>query len=281
VILDDQWEQRCDTSGMIAEANIDESNSQGAILWGIRGNTTDATGRLVLDQLIVSQPGTVKLKIFTPTPTINDINTKGKGNKNSKNSKKNYVKKDPWENLYTNDIVRVHVASLLMLVRRDRDAPDPAPCLFLFKDAMCVNTEHGKEDWEALHPIVRGKLPLSPSSWAMAMACTDVWSNWHITVHHVPSSFSSTTNNLGFSGGVWFEHRAGIDAIWTGHSFPTLEMTAMERLGLVKEWASKEDIRDGIRSQQQQQKQQQEEEVTVFGLSYEEAKQNYLKEVGR
>merc|ERR1711871_491531 len=71
VILYDQWEQRFDASGMIAEANIDESNSQGAILWGIRSNTTDATGRLVLDQLIVSQPGTVKLKIFTPTPTIN------------------------------------------------------------------------------------------------------------------------------------------------------------------------------------------------------------------
>ena len=100
-------------------------------------------------------------------------------------------KKDPWENPHLKDADRVHVASLLMLVRRDPDAPDPTPCMFLFKDAMCANTVHGEADWESLYPIVRGKLPLSPLSWGMSMACADVWSNWHITIHQIPSSLSS------------------------------------------------------------------------------------------
>merc|ERR1711871_1656246 len=206
-----------------------------------------SSGRLVLDQLVVSQPGTVKLKLFSSTLTTADIHIN-----NNKGKKKNKKSGDPWSNLSMQDSERIHLASLLVLVRRDPDAPDPTPCLFIFKDAMCANTVHGDDDWHNLHPVIRGKLPSTSLHWGLSMACSDIWNEWFIQVHQIPNSVTSSITGRGWAGGVWFEYRAGIDSIWTGHAFPTHDMTAIERLGLMREWGSKQDIRDGIRQEQKQ-----------------------------
>ena len=58
----DQWGEAMVTSGAVITVSINSNNKQGAVLWGIRSNTT-VHGILHLHRLSVSLPGPVELKV--------------------------------------------------------------------------------------------------------------------------------------------------------------------------------------------------------------------------
>lgn len=205
VSLFDQWGQPFDLAGVSIVAALDPKNRQGAVLWGLRTNTTNGAGIAELDRLVVSQSGLVELRLYTSTPTAAAVKLARKRGFPSVGSSS----KQP---------ERILIAAMQVLVRRDKDAVDPAPCMFAFHELETVARNSAEDDAQSLYPIVRGYLPAL--YYPRVLACTDVFKSWHVNV------------SSGASGDFILHYRSGIESIWTGTSFPSLDQSPEERLDL-------------------------------------------------
>jgi len=204
VTLLDQWGLVFDAPELSVVASLDLRNSQGAVLWGLRSNQTDDSGSTVLERVVVSQPGPVKLLLHTSTPTVAAAALQRRSGFVDTLGKK---KEKP-----------VLVAAMKILVRRDADAVDPAPCLFMFREQTCPLYPGAGADTDSLYPVVRGFLPAA--LYGRVLGCADALRKWHVEQW------------VTADGGHVTQYRAGIEAIWTGNSFPSQEQTPEERLEL-------------------------------------------------
>jgi hypothetical protein len=205
VTLLDQWGLVFDAPELSVVASLDVHNSQGAVLWGLRSNQTDDSGSTLLERVVVSQPGPVKLLLHTSTPTVAAaaLQRRNGGHVDALGKKREKP---------------VLVAAMKILVRRDADAVDPAPCLFMFREQTCPLYPGAGADADSLYPIVRGFLPAT--FYGRVLGCTDVLRKWHVDQW------------VTADGRHVAQYRAGIEAIWTGNSFPNLDQTPEERLEL-------------------------------------------------
>jgi hypothetical protein len=214
VIVRDQWGEVFDAAGIPIIASLDPRNQQGAIMWDQRSNETDGSGVSFLHRLVVSQAGTVELRIHSYrylSPTSMQGIGAGAGVGVGVGARE--------ENA---DLKRVTVllAAFQMSVRRDPNKQDSAPCMFAFREVYSDPTTT-EDSWNALSPNTRGKLPTHLV--LRALACLPIFDQWYVSLLPGPN------------GDLFLEYRSGIAAVWTGRDFPAIEQRAEERLGLSRE----------------------------------------------
>lgn len=203
--LFNQWGEKMQGqqgNGVRVIASINANNQQGAVLWGIRSNSS-VNGIVVMSSLVISQPGDVELKISTtrdePMPSASDQNPK---------TSKPMEKK-------TLSISKVTVYD-------NPRMKNSHYCLFVFDEAMCpaVYSKEEVAQWEDTFPKVVGVL--SSDQVMMALSCSDIFSTWAVQLFLLPA----------WSGYMQIQYRYGVDAVWTGHGLPSEEMSFYQRLGL-------------------------------------------------
>ena len=204
VTLLDQWGQVFQAAGLTVVASLDAHNAQGAVLWGVRSNVTDASGTTVLERIVVNQPGPVELRLHTPTPTLQHV--------------EETRKQGGFFNPSGKAPERVLIAVMQLLVRRDTNALDPSPCMFIFRDATCPAFPGDGETADALYPSVRGNL--RAAFYGRVLGCEAALKKWHVDHWFLAD------------GQIVLQHRAGVESIWTGTRFPSQEQTPEERLEL-------------------------------------------------
>lgn len=112
---------------VLLKASINENNPQGAVLWGLRSNSTH-NGVLQFSSLVVSQPGVVEFKISFPPTTMH--------------------KKDKGKVL----------ASFKLVVKPDPRIEKTAPCLYVFHRSQCPSDAR-EDDWISYFPNIRSFSP--------------------------------------------------------------------------------------------------------------------------
>jgi hypothetical protein len=153
-------------------ASINSNNEQGAVMWGVRSNTS-INGVVTLTSLVVSQPGAVDLKITTTV--ANDAaaaSDGGEKKENEKNSQK--VDKDG------NSIIKKTLSLSKMAVYENPKMKNSNWCLFVFQEAMCpaVYTPAEVANWENTFPNEVGVLSLRQLM--PALVCSDVYASWAV-----------------------------------------------------------------------------------------------------
>lgn len=197
--------------GVSVRVSINDNNPQGAVLWGAKGNTT-STGVASFPALLVTQPGVVTVRVAV-----------GGGRA---------------------------VFSFLLTVRPDERLRYAHHCMALFRQGVCPlassNAAQERADAENRFPVVRTALPLR-SHYLLALTCRDVFATWFVSsfvsaAQTADNTTTSTSRSGASSGGgvslgpwLFFEYRAGIDAIWTGVGLPSSDQAPGARLGLAVE----------------------------------------------
>lgn len=191
-------------------ASINDNNVQGAVLWGVRSNSS-VHGRVCLHHLVVSKPGPVDLKISVYN-----------GNGGMAAGQAGYGKAVPQTTpLYLTK----------MTVLENEEMKHTSKCTFVFTDGQCPRATSltEVEQWQSGGTTVHGMV--SSSLLYEALGCSALWDTWHVKSHV-----------LATSGQVWFQYRNGINAIWTGLDLPREEMSAYQRLA-IPESASAREVR--------------------------------------
>lgn len=198
--------------GVSVRVSINDNNPQGAVLWGAKSNTT-STGVASFPALLVTLPGAVTVRVAV-----------GGGRA---------------------------VFSFVLAVRPDERLRYAHHCMVLFRQGVCPlassNATQERADADGRFPVVRTALPLR-SHYLLALTCLDVFASWFVSSFASPAAPPAETNNTSTtntstvvvssggaaSSGPWlfFEYRAGIDAIWTGVGLPSSDQTPGARLGL-------------------------------------------------
>jgi hypothetical protein len=208
-----------DVSGVFVQIGIEDKNPQSAVLWGtriaeIRNGTAKFSG------LSISQPGPINLFLSVKS--------------DQQTGRHLYISYDNSDKLpvgYTID-GRRRISSIRVSVVKDPNKPSSGPCLFVFSDAMCpYSLTEG--DAESLYPLYRSRL--STARYLTLLSCASILEDWNVAF--LPKQQSNLVD--GFS----IEYRAGIDAIWTSVSLPSIDWSHLELLGIKTLNASHKEIR--------------------------------------
>eukprot|EP00602_Paraphysomonas_sp_CaronLab_P012937 CAMPEP_0185040098 /NCGR_PEP_ID=MMETSP1103-20130426/37748_1 /TAXON_ID=36769 /ORGANISM="Paraphysomonas bandaiensis, Strain Caron Lab Isolate" /LENGTH=1002 /DNA_ID=CAMNT_0027579259 /DNA_START=104 /DNA_END=3109 /DNA_ORIENTATION=+ len=201
----DQWGQNMDgVNGVRIVASINENNDQGAVLWGLRSNSS-VDGRVTLSHLVVSQAGPVELKLSS---TSSGDMTASKSIQRGR----------------TLMISKMYVYPNPVMKKSDR-------CLFVFTELNCPVTTSPVDttQWETTFPNEIGILPARV--YGDLLMCLDVLDMWAVSAEVLPS------------GEGHIKYRYGVDAVWTGRGLPREEMSYFERLDLEEGNLNLKDIR--------------------------------------
>jgi hypothetical protein len=198
---------RCRAGGMRYTVALDEGNSQGAVLWGIRANKTTCDG-LHFSSLIISQPGEIQIKIM-PSTTGDNINARE-----------------------SDAFVRPLTVFYLKVLPDPDLGSSSALCTFIFKEGMTgasqlpmTNNDASGSDntlsrsaaMDAGPSIIRSFVPTQ--RYLRLFYCSNTFAKWQVSVYPGQQGFH-------------VEFRNGIDSIWTGRGLPKYEQTYEQRLGL-------------------------------------------------
>lgn len=181
--LYNQWGEKMSGAtgnGIRAMASINSNNEQGAVMWGVRSNTS-INGVVTLSSLVVSQPGHVDLKITTTVPAgastpsgdkETDSGSAGKTNANVDGSGHSSMKKT--------------LSTSKLTVYENPQMKNSNMCLFVFEDALCpaVQSDAEVSDWENTFPNEVGVLPMKQLM--MALVCSDVFASWAVQLFVLP-----------------------------------------------------------------------------------------------
>jgi hypothetical protein len=209
------------TGGYRLALQINESNEQGAVLWGITANysatlnptkyglqSSDAGGRVELNNLIVSQPGPLQFTFSIMLPRDAAVDETKRGS-------------------------RVVLGVYNINIKEDPKQRESAFCLFAFRAGRSA-ADRSLLDVESDFPNTRTWFPIQ--YYLHFLVCADLLDAWFVGVQ-VHSTIAQ-----GGNAGIWTEHRVGVAAVWTGGilgsvnddmALPRAEQTAYERLGLV------------------------------------------------
>jgi hypothetical protein len=202
--LFNQWGQKMvGVNDIKVVASINENNHQGAVLWGTTSNSS-VDGRVLLDHLIISQPGPVELK-------ISYLNTNPHSSPPSPST--TFRRRGSGEEV---------IKSTLLLTRLTV-VPNPElaaseKCLFLFSSLLCPVPTSASDttQWEYSFPNEIGFL--STDHYLKVLSCGSVYELWAVVTSTLPS------------GETFVQYRYGIDSIWTGKGLPREDMPFHERL---------------------------------------------------
>jgi len=187
----------CDTEKKhVFLVSLNTNNEQGAVLWGVRTNTSSSScGVLEFNSLIISQPGVVEFKVGYK---INE-------QQQEKNKKIN------------SDLKILEIFTLY--VNNDPTIIAYAPCIYVFKESFCpLTTQQQQNDWLKYFPKIRSFS--SSQKYLQNLFCVAYLREWFVDAF------------LNADGSMWIEYRVGIDSIWTGIGLPRVEMSYGEKLGL-------------------------------------------------
>ena len=164
--LYDQWGVKMlgkPGSGIRVMASINDNNQQGAVMWGLRSNSS-VNGIVLLSSLVISQPGDVELKITTGVSK--DILI-------SKHSKK--------KNENDNDKKTLSLSKLT--VYENPRMQNSNICLFVFLEAMCpaVYSSAEVENWENTFPNEVGVIP--SRLLMLSLGCNDIFASWAVQMY--------------------------------------------------------------------------------------------------
>lgn len=174
--LYNQWGEKMQGkpgNGFRVMASINSNNEQGAVLWGIRSNTS-INGVVTLSSLVVSQPGAVDLKITTTVAKEAAPLEFSSGGDNAN------VDKDG------NSMEKKTLSLSKMTVYDNPKMKNSNFCLFVFNDAMCPAVDSPAEisDWENTFPNEVGILPMRQLM--MALVCADIYASWAVQLFLLP-----------------------------------------------------------------------------------------------
>ena len=146
--LFDQWGRRAgERSGCRAGAAIDAGNAQGAVLWGAAPNASSAQGRVRLSNLMITQPGTVQLR------------------------------------LYCSESGRVLAVLSTSVAADPRAGAASEGCAQLFS-LLSSAADGGMERGEGSNSTIRGHLP--DSAYLLALGCSSTLHEWRVSLHCSP-----------------------------------------------------------------------------------------------
>jgi hypothetical protein len=198
-----------DSTGFMAHISIDDGNEQGAVLWGSRTNST-ACGSIVFANLIITQPGLVKLRI---TSSLRRSDPDAPGVPVPAKAK---------------DAGKVLIVMNLNVKHNPEMGGDASGrCLFLFREGLCDSSDAlltNRRDPEADAKVwvgghTRSFLPMSHLTYLTFLSCAPTYEHWHVE-HHA------------YAHGFWADFRTGIDAIWTGNGLPSEDASYVDVLGV-------------------------------------------------
>eukprot|EP01038_Epipyxis_sp_PR26KG_P011455 gene11455-15346_t len=205
--LFDQWGGKYEDkeNDLLFSANINDNNIQGAVLWGIRTNTTH-NNILQFNSLVISQPGPIDIKIEYYSRNkrmMMDTYDEDYPSKKSSKNKQNDVK--------VLDLYHLEVLENPKTIMA-------TPCIYIFQQAICP-IEIPESDWIEDFPRIRSYS--SAKNYMRNILCSgEVLSSWYVDSYLIPD------------GSLWVDYRMGVDSIWTGIGMPRIEMSYEERLGV-------------------------------------------------
>jgi hypothetical protein len=198
--LYDQWDGKIEDGyhvpreGWLVSISVNENNEQGAVLWGTRSNRT-SQGIVYFDNLVINKPGKIEVKV----QLFNTILTRD-------------------SSLPLSETLKVTLTVFTLIVHEDPDQIGAFTCTFVFGVSMCSTGDDEEELAKAIFPRIRSII--DDSLFMSTVACSEILHQWNISTYITPN------------GDVLVEYRQGIDAVWTGYEYPTIEMSYEERLGL-------------------------------------------------
>lgn len=186
-------QQQGGSIGVLFFATINENNPQGAVLWGIKSNESNAQGILQFNKLAISQPGQVEFKIYF----YKDSNT-----------------------FESRERVMYSLGIFSLDVKEDPNAFQTVNCVYLFHNNICPRNTF-EWNYNADFPRMRSVLTVDARTYLQSVSfCSDIWRMWHIDVWIMSDA------------SVWLEYKVGIDSIWTGVGLPSEVMSYEDRLEL-------------------------------------------------
>jgi hypothetical protein len=193
-------------------ASINENNIQGAVLWGVRSNSS-VNGIVTFSHLVISKEGFVDFKISQPVNS--DTLEKMKSKKIGSNYQTGY------ETLYITK----------MIVAENPEMKQTDMCLFVFYEAICPNYKSLVDinEWTSTFPSESGIV--SVSRYMDSLSCMNLWDTWYVKSNILPT------------GETIIEYRGGIASIWTGNDLPREEMSPYDRLGISPTCTNAKEIR--------------------------------------
>jgi hypothetical protein len=219
-----QWGQKMNgVNDVRVLVTINVNNPQGAVLWGTTSNSS-LDGRVAFDHLIVSQPGTVELKVLT----VQAKEATPSSSPSTAPSRSSFSK---------GQRVPYHIPTLLLtrlIVQPNPELIASQNCLFVFTSLTCpVPSEStgtaDRTQWEYTFPNEIGFL--SSNYYLLMLSCSSVFDLWAVLSSPLPS------------GVTYVQYRYGIDSIWTGNGLPREEMSFHERLDLSETTTDLKEIR--------------------------------------
>jgi hypothetical protein len=212
--------------GWFMSVSINENNVQGAVLWGTRTNyTSTQTGLVQFNNLVITQPGTVEFKVW-------------------------YYKHSEDSSIKNGDN-KVALAVFYLKVLENPMQAHTELCTFVFRQASTPSFLD-EEDYLSTFPRVVGQFP--SIYYPRLFACSPILDLWNVSVRvgaQVPSS-ASIPSQLNWTDDAhslpnqttdghhvpvidrmfYVEYRQGMDSVWTGTDFPSIEMNFVQRLSL-------------------------------------------------
>ena len=179
-------------------------NDAGAALFGTRTNTSEG-GKINFGHLMVSQPGPIQLKITTKRTDVPPADS-------------------PLESVPSS---RTLLFKFLVSVSNSPEMEISNHCLFIFEAIQSPFglTQAEVNAWNDVSmTTVVGRVP--SARLLETLSCLPVFFSWGVRVYISPL-VSATSGTI-----IEVQYRAGIEAVWTGHGMPRVEMTSYERLGI-------------------------------------------------
>jgi hypothetical protein len=212
--------------GWFCSIAINENNAQGAVLWGSRTNFTNINSGLVqFNNLVITQPGQIEIKVYY------------------------YLNHDQFSSPVATSKTspKVSLAVFYVMVMENPLWVHTELCTFVFRQAATASYV-SEAEYLATFPKVIGYF--GAIYYPRLLACAPIFESWNVSLLVDTNPFASVssaseqsvlqldeslpaTTDVNSSAFLFrVKYRQGIDAVWTGIDFPTIEMSFEERLGL-------------------------------------------------